>query len=717
MPTYVITAPDGNEYEVDAPEGASEADVLAYAQQNYKGAKPKKPKAWDYNPTGLSAADGVTRQVGATADALQHRLIDVPLGVAQLVGNAVNSGVQAVAGDTEWGRGVNARNEAQNRQVAKREADYQARTGTTAGSYAGSVAGQALPWIFGLGALRSAGALPTLARTRDVAGMAGKAGNLAAKGGLLAAEGAAIGATVPVTGGDFWTGKTRDVGTGAALGPLVAGAGAAAVSGARGARQATRYLTPGGRETIANERLAGMLGDDPNILNTLSLVPQYVPGEVPTLGQAIGTPRAVQIDRAMRNNPQAGAAFADQEVANNAARMAVARRLAGTDADMEAAKRARTEATQSFYREHLTPGPEKTRFSRAQKTLTDFMSQGRRMSSADFDAVDAARRIAGQVQRGTLTADEGLRAIAALQVKSKTAAKAMEQATTILNGNMVKPDRILKVLDDLAVHPNSVVRSAAGEQAALIRTHIDRDGSGMVPAYLLDGVRRNVGRTLQKHAPNGAVGSEEGAIYGPVAAKIASTLDRAIPGYRDNLAAYARLSAPINDMEAARRLVDGSGMGGLDSSGGSVLSIPQLRQTLRLDDRANFPMTDAARGEMENILASLQRRSITDNKIAASGPGTAAEVGATMLDSPLGRALGAGGGGLLGTVAGGPVGGALGILLSEGAQAARRDITRRVGEKAANSTKARAALEAAQRQRQKALGSGVPQYLLPWNPR
>lgn len=36
MPTYVITAPDGKEYEIDAPEGATEDQALAYFQQNWK---------------------------------------------------------------------------------------------------------------------------------------------------------------------------------------------------------------------------------------------------------------------------------------------------------------------------------------------------------------------------------------------------------------------------------------------------------------------------------------------------------------------------------------------------------------------------------------------------------------------------------------------------------------------------------------------------------
>jgi hypothetical protein len=51
MPVYEITAPDGRVFEVTAPEGASEQDVIAYAQANYSSAsngyQPKKRAAAD----------------------------------------------------------------------------------------------------------------------------------------------------------------------------------------------------------------------------------------------------------------------------------------------------------------------------------------------------------------------------------------------------------------------------------------------------------------------------------------------------------------------------------------------------------------------------------------------------------------------------------------------------------------------------------------------
>ena len=45
MPTYIVTGPDGREYEIEAPDGATEADVFAYAQQNYQSAGTPQAEA------------------------------------------------------------------------------------------------------------------------------------------------------------------------------------------------------------------------------------------------------------------------------------------------------------------------------------------------------------------------------------------------------------------------------------------------------------------------------------------------------------------------------------------------------------------------------------------------------------------------------------------------------------------------------------------------
>ena len=57
MAKYKITGPDGKTYEVNAPDGASEQDVLAYAQRSF-GAAPA-PAARSTKPFGEDLGDAL----------------------------------------------------------------------------------------------------------------------------------------------------------------------------------------------------------------------------------------------------------------------------------------------------------------------------------------------------------------------------------------------------------------------------------------------------------------------------------------------------------------------------------------------------------------------------------------------------------------------------------------------------------------------------------
>jgi hypothetical protein len=123
----------------------------------------------------------------------------------------------------------------------------------------------------------------------------------------------------------------------------------------------------------------------------------------------------------------------------------------------------------------------------------------------------------------------------------------------------------------LAKSANAAVRSAAKEHLSILKANADLEGR--VPAYALDDIRQNVGGMLAKHAPQGLVGNAETAKYAPVSAKIIRTLEREIPGYRDYLAAYRSNSAPINTMEAARRVLAPAEQRGLNSAGDERLTL------------------------------------------------------------------------------------------------------------------------------------------------
>ncbi len=86
MATFVVTAPDGKEYEITAPEGATQEQVLAYAQQNYSKAQPQRSMLEEAGrQVGLTARAGIT---GATA--IPAMMADpLAAGLNQLIGRKV----------------------------------------------------------------------------------------------------------------------------------------------------------------------------------------------------------------------------------------------------------------------------------------------------------------------------------------------------------------------------------------------------------------------------------------------------------------------------------------------------------------------------------------------------------------------------------------------------------------------------------------------------
>jgi hypothetical protein len=84
MPRFEITAPDGRLFEVTAPEGASQAEVLAYAQQNFgKPSTTLGQKALGVGETALTAGTGI---------------------IGQLLGNVAGVGKEFATGD--FGKGT-----------------------------------------------------------------------------------------------------------------------------------------------------------------------------------------------------------------------------------------------------------------------------------------------------------------------------------------------------------------------------------------------------------------------------------------------------------------------------------------------------------------------------------------------------------------------------------------------------------------------------------
>ena len=599
----------------------------------------RKPPARDWktvaramNPAGWDFADATQHHVGNLAMGTGQLIHKGVTGLANMVlpapeqtmsGLITGEAPKPQGGLQRLRQGINDIDQRAPSVLAKREADYQARTPTNAASLAGATVGEVAPWMVGIGELRALGLLPKITET----GMKGAA----QKGGLLALEGAAMGVPQPVTGdGSYAEQKALQVGVGAVAAPLTGGAMAALGKTAG----AARYLTPSGREGIAQDRLGRMLGNDPATIAKLRAT-NGVPGFELTPAQAIGTPEAVQAERMLRNNGATAPAFASRESANNAAARGQVKSVAGDDAAMEAARNART---------------------------------------ANSDAY-----------RGKYLPESG--------------------------SPMVDSQPLFATLERLSLSANPTIRGAAREHLSLLkRQAVD----GKVPAYALDDIRQNAGAMIAKHTPIGGGGSAEAARYAPVTNQIADTLDRAVPGYRNYLASYARDSQPINDMQAGRALLSAIDSGGLDASGNQAVSLNAVKAMLAKDNRANFPMSPQARQQIEAVLEVLKKRSITNNTIAAAGPGSAADLQRAITASPLlMRILGHGGAAIGGTFGGLP-GYAAGVGVVEGANALNNSVVRRVGQQGSSASAAAAALEASGLRLQKPQG-GLSGLLLPYD--
>lgn len=109
MPTYEITTPDGRKFEVSAPEGASQHEVLAYAKANAPKASAKpKPNffgdvrdrvtgAWD--KLASDTADDYQRHTaGRPGENLFTRQVEDDRRTARMAGNVFNLAISPVTG-------------------------------------------------------------------------------------------------------------------------------------------------------------------------------------------------------------------------------------------------------------------------------------------------------------------------------------------------------------------------------------------------------------------------------------------------------------------------------------------------------------------------------------------------------------------------------------------------------------------------------------------
>lgn len=288
MARYRVQGPDGKIHVFEGPDGASPADVEAFAAQTFGKKKPE-------------AAPDPTQDMGAGERLLAG------------VGSGMTSAIRAVGGD----RAATALG-----LPTKAEADQLDRPllATTAGKV-GQVLGVAAP---------AALAVPFTPATFVGAGLAG-----AGTGALLTegdigdrAQGAAMGGLGGLVGQAL---------------PIAFRTGKEALKGL------AEPFTAAGRSRIAG-RTIDRFAADKNALQGLTNAPTAT-GAQPTLAEAARDPGLATLERAIGTmDPEVAAQLSARGQANNAARVNALQGIAGDPAQRAAAEAARSDAAGQMYR-------------------------------------------------------------------------------------------------------------------------------------------------------------------------------------------------------------------------------------------------------------------------------------------------------------------------------------------------------------------------------
>lgn len=379
MPTFVITAPDGKELEITAPEGATQEQVLAYAKANYKPTtQPKVEQPAAAQQPAATPVSTVERMFGAgspIARTLKGAIVDPALAVNQILANTGLFGQDIKKGANQLVRDVNAATEQGRERIGSTGFDPYQLLGAVI-SPANRLVGTTQP-----AAVSSVGQ----AVTRSTA------------------TGAGLAALQPVASPDeqFAEKKLQQMGIGAVLGPLTEGG----VKAATALAGLVKGLTPSGREAALKKYVDELAGPDKDkVIAALQDAKELVTGSRPTVAQALAdipsSAELIAAQRKLASKPGMVGKFAERAAEQQAARVRAIEGIAGTDAQRAALATERTSVTGPMRETALTQadvaGPI---FSKLEKEI-----------ATGFNNVAAAEQTVGMVglaarqQQATATA-------------------------------------------------------------------------------------------------------------------------------------------------------------------------------------------------------------------------------------------------------------------------------------------------------------------------
>lgn len=366
MPKYRITSPDGQTYEVTAPEGASEQDVLSYAHSQW-ASKPAKPAQQSFADAAKEYGLGNEGTMGNIAAGAGKAVVDVGRGLRQLaskIGIGDSNSVQREIDD------------------AKRlDAPLMGTGGGMTGNILGNVAMSVLPAGAAMKAGQAMTAVPRLAGAGNALATAGNALMAPTTYGAAAGGGALMGGIQPVASDESRLTNTA-IGAGGGLAGIALGRGLAAAG--QGAKALAEPFYQGGRENIVGRTLNRAAGNVDDAVRNIGNAPQFVPGSVPTMAEASGDAGLAALQLSAASDPNVKAMLAKRAAENNAARLQALEGIAGAPGQRDFFDASRKTAAKQLYDSALAEQPVLTPWIKGELTKLE-------QRPAFGDAVKAAK--------------------------------------------------------------------------------------------------------------------------------------------------------------------------------------------------------------------------------------------------------------------------------------------------------------------------------------
>lgn len=436
-----------------------------------------------------------------------------------------------------------------------------------------------------------------------------------------------------------------------------------------------------GRDQMVGQMLdKGISGSRSDVINNLDNVQDYVPNSPVTTGEASGDAGLAGMQRGLRNASGNANPFGDIESQQNLARNQEFDRLAGSEADIEAAKQARNDQTgaqrsQVFENYNNDPrtavGPDSRAFA------SDVRDNMKQFQGADWSNPDTVNQLGdtlsdyGYTLSGKPSASGKAGVITATKTDPVTGqdnsfsvrvgqnplpSNVQSGAIDLVgktDGHKVLADQIIKNEPTKdSVNPNYAIgianRRLASPEGNLsdLQTTMETAKNRIQnainignPEYayaLRKDLANDVATTLAQK--NGGIDLTDPKKYQRYAAgqmtdildSLDTQIDKAAPGYKDYMTKYKEMSQPINQMETMQDIRNRTQMNAAPDvqAGVSFLSQPKLTQILRDPDGslAKTLTPDQMQG-MKNIESDMTRSaSLNARNVRPTGSDTAANL-------------------------------------------------------------------------------------------